>query len=47
VLLNGGVGILVTVAAVALVLGAAPAGVLERFVVSAASELEEHVREIQ
>src|SRR5665213_526568 len=78
VLLDGGVGILVTVAAVALVLGVAPPplvfglalailvpyivllalrrGFLERlplpaswkrFVVSAASEVEEHAREIQ
>ncbi len=78
VLLNGGVGILVTVVAVALVLGAAPPplafclalaplvpyvvllalrrGSLERlplpaswkrFVVSAASEVEEHARDIQ
>ena len=78
VLLNGGVGILVTVVAVALVLGAAPPPLVfglalailvpyvvllalrrdslerlplpaswKRFVVSAASELEEHAREIQ
>ena len=78
VLLNGGVGILVTVVAVALVLGAAPPPLVlglalailvpyvvlltlrraslerlplpaswKRFVISAASELEEHAREIQ
>ena len=78
VLLNGGVGILVTVVAVALVLGAAPPplvfgltlailvpyvgllalrrssvqrlplpGSCRRFVLSAASEIEEHDREIQ
>ncbi len=78
VLLNGGVGILVTVVVVALVLGAAPPALVfglalailvpyvvllalrraslerlplpaswKRFVVSAASELEEHAREIQ